>query len=109
MVMDRKTEIKYLFLIIIVFIAACIETDIYLPAFPDMMQFFSVSEGAIQGLLTWNFVGICVSGPFYGPLSDSFGRKRPLMIALLLFLVGSILTFFGTTFSQMLTGRVLQG
>ncbi len=107
--MTRKEELKYLFLITIIFIAACIETDIYLPAFPDMMQFFSVSEGAIQGLLTWNFVGICVSGPFYGPLSDSFGRKRPLMIALLLFLVGSILTFFGTTFSQMLTGRVLQG
>jgi MFS transporter, DHA1 family, multidrug resistance protein len=78
--MDRIKEIKYLSVIIIIFIAACIETDIYLPAFPDMMKAFSVSESAIQGLLTWNFVGICISGPFYGPISDSFGRKKPLLV-----------------------------
>ena len=107
--MNRKEELKYLFIITIIFIAACIETDIYLPAFPDMMQAFSVSEGDIQGLLTWNFVGICLSGPFYGPISDSFGRKKPLMIALLLFLFGSILTLFAANFSQMILGRIFQG
>lgn len=107
--MWKKEEIKYLFIITIIFIAACIETDIYLPAFPDMMKAFSVSEGTIQGLLTWNFVGICLSGPFYGPISDSLGRKKPLMIALLLFLFGSILTLFASTFPQMILGRILQG
>ena len=83
--MTKNKERYYLFLITIIFIAACIETDIYLPAFPDMMKFFAVSEGAIQGLLTWNFLGICLSGPFYGPISDAFGRKKPLLFALLLF------------------------
>ncbi|MES2199269.1 MAG: MFS transporter [Chlamydiota bacterium] len=107
--MSRKEELKYLFIITVIFIAACIETDIYLPAFPDMMKAFSVSEGAIQGLLTWNFIGICLSGPFYGPISDSFGRKRPLMVALFLFLFGSVLTIFAATFSQMIVGRVFQG
>ncbi len=107
--MGRREELKYLFIITVIFIAACIETDIYLPAFPDMMKAFSVSEGTIQGLLTWNFVGICLSGPFYGPISDSFGRKKPLMAALVLFLLGSILTLFAVDFSQMILGRVLQG
>lgn len=107
--MDRRTELKYLFLIIVIFIAACIETDIYLPAFPDMMAYFSASEGAIQSLLTWNFIGICVSGPLYGPLSDAFGRKRPLMIALGMFLFGSIVTLFAQNLDQMLWGRILQG
>lgn len=102
-------ETKYLLLIIIIFIAACIETDIYLPAFTDMMAFFSISEERIQSLLTWNFVGICLSGPFYGPLSDSFGRKKPLLIALGLFLLGSILTFLAENFYLMLLGRILQG
>ena len=74
-----------------------------------MMKAFSVSEGAIQGLLTWNFVGICLSGPFYGPISDSFGRKKPLMFALVLFFLGSVLTLFSIDFSQMILGRVLQG
>jgi DHA1 family bicyclomycin/chloramphenicol resistance-like MFS transporter len=100
---------KCLFLIIVIFIAACIETDIYLPAFPDMMRAFSSTEGAIQGLLTWNFIGICVSGPLYGPLSDAYGRKKPLIIALLLFLFGSILTCVAQDLNQMLYGRILQG
>ncbi len=107
--MTRAKERYYLFLITIIFIAACIETDIYLPAFPDMMQFFAVSEGAIQGLLTWNFVGICLSGPFYGPISDAFGRKKPLLFSLLLFFLGSIITLFAGTLSEMLIGRILQG
>lgn len=107
--MNRKSELKYLLLIIVIFIAACIETDIYLPAFPDMMHWFSASEGAIQHLLTWNFVGICISGPLYGPLSDAFGRKKPLLIALGMFLLGSLITVFAVTFDQMLWGRILQG
>ncbi len=107
--MNRRTELKYLFLIIVVFIAACIETDIYLPAFPDMMKWFSATESEIQGLLTWNFVGICVSGPFYGPISDSYGRKKPILVALGMFLAGSILTLVSQNMDQMLWGRILQG
>jgi DHA1 family bicyclomycin/chloramphenicol resistance-like MFS transporter len=104
-----KNEIKYLLLIIFIFVAACIETDIYLPAFPDMMAWFSASEGAIQSLLTWNFVGICISGPLCGPISDAVGRKRPLLLALLIFLIGSIITLFAHTLNQMLIGRIFQG
>lgn len=107
--MNKKKEWKYLFLIVVIFIAACIETDIYLPAFPDMMMAFNASEGEIQSLLTWNFAGICLSGPLYGPLSDAFGRKKPLLLALFLFLLGSIITLFAPTLGQMLAGRLLQG
>lgn len=107
--MSKREEWRFLFLIIVIFVAACVETDIFLPALPDMMKNFFVSEGAIQGLLTWNFVGICLAGPFYGPLSDSFGRKKPLLIALSVFFAGSLLTFFAQTFDQMLLGRILQG
>jgi DHA1 family bicyclomycin/chloramphenicol resistance-like MFS transporter len=104
-----KSEWKYLLLIIMMFLAACIETDIYLPAFADMMTFFSVSEEEIQSLLTWNFFGICISGPFYGPISDSVGRKKPLLLALGLFLLGSLITLWADHFHWMLWGRLLQG
>lgn len=107
--MTTRQESKFLFLIVVIFIAACIETDIYLPAFPDMMRFFGATEGSIQGLLTWNFVGICLSGPFYGPIADGFGRRRPLMIALGLFLLGSIITCAAQNLDQMLWGRIMQG
>lgn len=107
--MQTSTKYKYLTLIMVTFIAACIETDIYLPSFPDMMEFFHTSEATIQSLLSWNFVGICFSGPFYGPLSDSFGRKKLLMLALTLFLIGSIGTLVSADITTMLLWRLLQG
>lgn len=100
---------KNLIIIFLTFIAACIETDIYLPAFPDMMEYFNESESTIYGILTWNFVGLCLSGPFYGPLSDSYGRRVPLLVALGLFFLGSLITALPLDFSTMLVGRVLQG
>jgi DHA1 family bicyclomycin/chloramphenicol resistance-like MFS transporter len=102
-------EWKYLLLIIVTFIAACIETDIYLPTFTDMMAYFSISADKIQSLLTWNFIGICLSGPLYGPISDAIGRKKPLLAALGLFFAGSLITIFAENFELMLWGRVLQG
>ncbi len=107
--MAKTENLKFLSLTILIFVAACIETDIYLPAFPDMMVFFSATEGSIQSLLTWNFIGICLSSPLYGPISDSFGRKKPLMVALGMFLLGSLITLVAGTLDQMLFGRVLQG
>jgi len=106
--MDRKF-FKYILLITVIFVAACVETDIYLPAFADMMHYFSASEEEIQKLLTWNFIGICVSGPLYGPISDAIGRKKPLYAALGMFLAGSLITIFAQSFDQMLLGRLLQG
>lgn len=102
-------EIRFLILNIIIFIAAGIETDIYLPAFPDMMTYFHASEEQIQQLLTWNFIGMCFAGPFYGPLSDAFGRRKPLLTALALFFAGSMITLMGDRFDIMLVGRILQG
>jgi DHA1 family bicyclomycin/chloramphenicol resistance-like MFS transporter len=102
-------ELRQLVLIVVVFIAACIETDIYLPAFPDMMEYFHVSESVIQGVLTWNFIGLCIAGPIYGPLSDAVGRQKPLWVALGLFLLGSLVTVFAQNFFVLLIGRVLQG
>jgi len=102
-------DTKYFLIIILVFLTGSIETDIYLPAFPDMMDFFKTNEETIQNILSWNFLGICLSCPFYGPLSDSFGRRWSLLGALGLFLLGSIGTVFATSIEQMLLYRIFQG
>jgi DHA1 family bicyclomycin/chloramphenicol resistance-like MFS transporter len=46
---------------------------------------------------------------FYGPLSDSTGRKPAIYVGLVLFLSGCLLSVFATSFSVMLAGRFLQG
>jgi len=107
--LSRREKLRYIFLIIMVFVVACLETDMYLPAFPDMMHYFQTTEAMIQSLLSWNFVGICISGPFYGPLSDSFGRKKLLVFAMGLFTLGSFGTVFSGQIEWMLFWRVIQG
>jgi len=104
-----RNEWARLLLLIITVLAACMETDMYLPAFHDMMVYFQKSEEAIQSTLTWNFLGLCISGPFYGPISDAFGRKKPLLISLGIFFIGSLFTVFGENFEVLLGGRFLQG
>ncbi|STX29738.1 major facilitator superfamily (MFS) transporter [Legionella beliardensis] len=100
---------RTIFLILMVFIVACIETDIYLPAMPDMMRYFATTEAMIQSLLSWNFIGICLSGPLYGPLSESYGRKRLLITAMSIFTLGSLGTVYSDSIHTMLIFRLLQG
>lgn len=74
--MKKPQDFALLAMIILVYSTVCMETDIYVPAFPDMRAFFGVSDEQIQHVLSWNFAGICLGSLFFGPLSDSFGRKK---------------------------------
>ena len=46
---------------------------------------------------------------FYGPLSDSIGRKPAIYVGFMLFILGSLLSMAAADFSTMLAGRLLQG
>ena len=72
------------------YIALCAEAEIYVPAFPDMIKYFAVSENQIQLVLSINFAGLCISGIVVGPLADAYGRRKILIIGLLLFTLTSL-------------------
>lgn len=91
------------------YIALCAEADIYVPAFPQMIDFFHVAENKIQLILSVNFFGLCVSGLLIGPLSDSFGRRKVLLGGLLLFVLSSLGCTLANDFIFMLICRFLQG
>lgn len=56
-----------------------LSTDLYLPALPEMGNYFSASEFLVGLTLTIFFFVFAVSMIFFGPLSDRFGR-RPILI-----------------------------
>jgi MFS transporter, DHA1 family, multidrug resistance protein len=62
----------------------------YLPALPALGAEFGASAGHVQLSVASFFLGLAVGQGFYGPLSDRFGRTRPLYVGLLLFVVASI-------------------
>ncbi|WP_299199076.1 multidrug effflux MFS transporter [uncultured Amphritea sp.] len=55
------------------------------------------------------FIGMASGQLFYGPLSDSIGRKPAILFGLLIFAIGAILSIVAESFDQMLLGRLLQG
>ncbi|KXF83390.1 multidrug effflux MFS transporter [Enterovibrio coralii] len=97
------------FLILMIFLAAAMETDIYLPAFPDMMAAFNTNETMIQRVLSFNFLGICIASLIYGPLSDAIGRRKVLNIGYGLFIAGSLGCVFSNTIEMLIFWRFVQG
>ncbi|MEZ4710848.1 MAG: multidrug effflux MFS transporter [Caldilineaceae bacterium] len=62
-----------------------------------------------QLIISLLFLGMAVGQLFYGPLSDSIGRKPAIYAGLALFMVGSLICLLAQTFSVMLAGRLVQG
>ena len=55
------------------------------------------------------FIGLGIGQLIYGPVSDSWGRKSPMFFSMVLFIVGSAMSAFASSFQIMLLGRFLQG
>jgi DHA1 family bicyclomycin/chloramphenicol resistance-like MFS transporter len=64
--------------------------DMYLPALPTIGRALNADVHEVQLSLMVFFLSFAVSQLFYGPVSDTFGRKRPLYLGITLFTVGSI-------------------
>jgi len=104
-----KNKILPLFILILNFISVGIETDIYVPSFPNIMAHFKTSEQILQMLLSLNFLGLCCSGLIYGPLSDAWGRKKTLLSGAILFFVSSVGCVIASSIEVMIFWRFIQG
>ena len=84
-------------------------TDLYLPALPIMPHELNTNASLIQmtiGIMTF---GIAIGQLIGGPLSDSFGRKKPLIIGNILCVIASILCAIAPNIEILLVARFLQG
>ena len=84
--------------------------DAMLPALPVIAGDLDVSRlNDSQYVITLFFAGMAGGQIFFGPLSDSIGRRPAIVAGLLLFAAGCLLSMFAASFAQMLLGRFLQG
>lgn len=84
--------------------------DTILPALSEMGESLNILEPSkTQFFISSVFLGMSGGLMVYGPLSDSFGRKKMIYLGIFIFLIGSFLSFVGKSFSLVLWGRFLQG
>jgi DHA1 family bicyclomycin/chloramphenicol resistance-like MFS transporter len=86
-----------------------ISTDMYLPGFPAIAAEFGVSRSLVQYTVTAFLVGVVIGQVIHGPLSDRVGRKIPLCIGMVLYIVASIGCALATEIGILIAWRFLQG
>ena len=86
-----------------------ISLDLYLPALPQLAAELQASTSAAQLTITACLIGLAVGQVVAGPLSDRFGRKRPLMIGLVAYALASVACAFAWSISVLLLLRLVQG
>lgn len=83
--------------------------DMYLPAFPIMAEDFETTISNVQLSLTACLFGLAVGQLFVGPLSDIYGRRKPLLIGLITYAVSSIFCIVSNSIWVFIIFRFLQG
>lgn len=82
--------------------------DLYLPAFPQMATDLGVQPGAIQLTFSASLLGLTLGQLIYGPMADRFGRKRPMIVGLVIFILASIGCALAPTLGILVALRFIQ-
>ncbi|MFJ4044622.1 multidrug effflux MFS transporter [Microbacterium sp. NPDC089987] len=83
--------------------------DLYLPLLPDLAASLGTSEALGQATMSACMIGLGAGQLIAGPLSDRFGRRRPLIIGVAAFTVLSMLCALAPSIELLLVARFLQG
>ena len=83
--------------------------DLYLPSLPQLASFFETNASMTQLTLTTAMIGLALGQLLLGPLSDKFGRKKTLIISLVIYIISTVLIVFSPNIETMIVLRVIQG
>ncbi|MER7166098.1 multidrug effflux MFS transporter [Micromonospora sp. NPDC000207] len=83
--------------------------DMYLPAFPAIVDYYGTTTSQVQLTLTGTLVGLALGQLLVGPLSDAVGRRKPLIAGIALHIVASLLCVLAPNIAVLGTLRVVQG
>jgi len=88
---------------------APLSTDMYLPALPTVQLDLGISASLAQLTLTMTIIGMALGQIFTGPLSDRYGRKGPLFLGMLLFIISTAGCVYAKDIELFLFFRFLAG
>lgn len=86
-----------------------ISIDIYVPSLPAVSHYFNVDKTFAQLTVTAYMLGLGLMQLFAGPVSDSFGRKKPVVVAMLIYVLVSFLIPATQNIYQLFFLRFVQG
>lgn len=82
--------------------------DLYLPGFIKMSEAFSVTVSSVQISLTTFLGGFALGQLIWGPLADKYGRKKPIIASLLIYILATFACIHVRNIEQMWVLRFVQ-
>ncbi|ETF03920.1 MFS transporter [Advenella kashmirensis W13003] len=99
----------YAFLIVALAPIGQMGIDIFTPSLPLITKEFASTREFVQLSVSLYLAAFSIGQLFYGPLSDSIGRRRSLILGLILFLAGSLIAITAANINIFIVGRLIQG
>lgn len=111
MTQESSAKVSFILVVFLGLLTAItpLATDLYLPALPIMPSELNTSASNIQMTIGVMTFGVALGQLFGGPISDTMGRKLPLITGNLLCVISSIICAYAPSIEILLLGRFLQG
>lgn len=90
-------------------LVAALQTTLVIPLLPDFPELLDVSGGDATWLVTITLLTGAVATPIVSRLADMYGKRRMMVLALSMMVVGSLIAALGGSYLAVLIGRALQG
>jgi MFS family permease len=103
-----RTLLAFIALCLSIFLVA-LDTVLIPTALPTIARSFHIHDSLYAWIGSAYLLANAASGPFWGKLSDIFGRKPVILAADLIFLIGSVVCAVSTDATMLIAGRVIQG
>jgi DHA1 family bicyclomycin/chloramphenicol resistance-like MFS transporter len=102
--------LEFVSLIALLMALTALSIDVMLPALPQIGHALGVDdENDRQLVISVYFIGFAAGQLLFGPLSDHYGRRSPLLAGLALYIAGTIIALSSGSFAGLLAARVFQG
>ena len=105
----KSQTLVYVFVLGFLLMAQTLITDMFLPAYPNIAAFFDVPDAFVQYSLSGVTLGAAFGFFVAGPLSDSLGRRKPVLFFLSLFTLASAALYVAPGIEAFVALRFLQG
>ncbi|WBB82308.1 multidrug effflux MFS transporter [Micromonospora sp. WMMD882] len=107
--MDRGQRLRLVLVLGSLIAIGPLTIDMYLPALPAIMDDLRITSAQAQLTLTGTLAGLAIGQLLIGPLSDAFGRRRPLLAGVALHVLASVCCVVAPNIEVLGVLRVLQG
>jgi MFS transporter, DHA1 family, multidrug resistance protein len=110
-VTDETARVRLPLLLVLASLAALapVATDLYLPGFPALGRDLGASASGVQLTLTAILVGMALGQLVMGPLSDRYGRRRPLVASGAACVLAGVACALAPSLPVLVVARLVQG